>query len=64
MAPLLGSPKSCSTDGTKTGSAPKIPQRPFGATGESVGIDKIEELEENFQIAQDFTPPTVKEIPW
>jgi len=34
MAPLLGSLQSCANPG----SVLKIPQRPFGATGESVGI--------------------------
>ena len=37
MAPLLGSLQSC-TGGAAAGSLMKIPQRPFGATGESVGI--------------------------
>jgi len=36
MAPLLGSLQSCTTSGS--GPALKIPQRPFGATGESVSI--------------------------
>jgi len=36
MAPLLGSLQSCSTGAS--GTVMKIPQRPFGATGESVGI--------------------------
>ena len=38
MAPLLGSLQSCTTGAANTGSLMKIPQRPFGATGESVGI--------------------------
>ncbi len=38
MAPLLGSLQSCTTTGSDTGTVLKIPQRPFGATGESVGI--------------------------
>ena len=36
MAPLLGSLQSCTT--ATSGPLAKIPQRPFGATGESVGI--------------------------
>ncbi len=38
MAPLLGSLQSCTTTGSDAGAVLKIPQRPFGATGESVGI--------------------------
>ena len=38
MAPLLGSLQSCTTAGSDPGAVLKIPQRPFGATGESVGI--------------------------
>jgi len=38
MAPLLGSLQSCNPGGANPGSVMKIPQRPFGATGESVGI--------------------------
>jgi aryl-alcohol dehydrogenase-like predicted oxidoreductase len=38
MAPLLGSLQSCTTAGSETGAVLKIPQRPFGATGETVGI--------------------------
>lgn len=38
MAPLLGSLQSCTVSGANPGSIMKIPQRPFGATGESVGI--------------------------
>ena len=38
MAPLLGSLQSCTSTGGNPASVLKIPQRPFGATGESVGI--------------------------
>jgi aryl-alcohol dehydrogenase-like predicted oxidoreductase len=38
MAPLLGSLQSCTTAGSDAGAVLKIPQRAFGATGESVGI--------------------------
>ena len=38
MAPLLGSLQSCTTTGSNPGTVLKIPQRSFGATGESVGI--------------------------
>lgn len=38
MAPLLGSLQSCSSPSTNPGAVLKIPQRSFGATGESVGI--------------------------
>jgi len=38
MAPLLGSLQSCTSAGSDAGAVMKIPQRPFGATGESVGI--------------------------
>ena len=38
LAPLMGSLQSCATNGAVPGSVLKIPQRPFGATGESVGI--------------------------
>ena len=38
LAPLMGSLQSCTTSGGDPGSILKIPQRAFGATGESVGI--------------------------
>ena len=38
MAPLLGSLTACSAPGANPGTTLKLPQRPFGATGESVGI--------------------------
>ncbi len=38
MAPLLGSLTACSATGANPGTTLKLPQRPFGATGESVGI--------------------------
>lgn len=38
MAPLLGSLQSCTNAGSKAETVLKIPQRPFGATGEQVGI--------------------------
>ncbi|MEN8201790.1 MAG: aldo/keto reductase [Bacteroidota bacterium] len=38
MAPLLGSLQSCSSTSAGPGAILKIPQRPLGATGESVGI--------------------------
>jgi len=38
MAPLLSSLQSCTTAGGEAGAVLKIPQRPFGATGETVGI--------------------------
>ena len=38
MAPLLGSLQSCTSAGSEAGAVLKIPQRPFGATGESVSI--------------------------
>ena len=38
MAPLLGSLQSCNTAGSDPTAVLKIPQRAFGATGESVGI--------------------------
>jgi len=38
IAPLMGSLQSCTTAGGDPSSVLKIPQRPFGATGESVGI--------------------------
>lgn len=38
LAPLMGSLQSCSTAGSVAGAVLKIPQRPFGATGETVGI--------------------------
>jgi aryl-alcohol dehydrogenase-like predicted oxidoreductase len=38
LAPLMGSLQSCTTSGGDPGAILKIPQRPFGATGESVGI--------------------------
>ena len=38
LSPLMGSLQSCTTAGADPGSVLKIPQRAFGATGESVGI--------------------------
>ena len=38
LAPLMGSLQSCATAGNDPTAVLKIPQRPFGATGESVGI--------------------------
>jgi aryl-alcohol dehydrogenase-like predicted oxidoreductase len=38
LAPLVGSLQSCTPAGGYSGAVLKIPQRPFGATGESVGI--------------------------
>jgi len=38
LAPLMGSLQSCTSAGSDAGAVLKIPQRAFGATGESVGI--------------------------